>query len=313
MTTTNTEQGSHLRPLLTPRHWPSWLLMGLGWLVSQLPYRVQMWLGAKLGTLAARLVPRRRHIAAVNLKLGYPELTETQRHELLAAQFRSVGQGAMETGICWWGSQEKIDRLTHIEGQNNLEEAASRGRGIILLSAHTTSLEIGVRMLGPHLAALGYPSTAMYKPPHDPVVRYVMQTRREKHAGRPIISVDDVSSLLSALRRGEAIWYAADQRSRDRLSIEAEFLGQPAQTHTAIRQLARMTKATILPTFTLRRHDGQGYRLIIKPPLSDFPTSDEAADIRHLNAMIENLIQDDPAQYFWLHRRFKREGYDPYK
>src|SRR5699024_8848582 len=204
MTTTNTEQGSHLRPLLTPRHWPSWLLMGLGWLVSQLPYRAQMWLGARLGMLAMKLVPRRRHIADVNLRLGYPDLTDTQHRSLLTAQFRSVGQGAMETGICWWGSQEKIDRLTHLEGQENLEDAALRGRGIILLSAHTTSLEIGVRMLAPHLAALGYAPTAMYKPPHDPVVRHVMQTRREKHTGRPIISANDVSSLLSSLRRGEA-------------------------------------------------------------------------------------------------------------
>lgn len=287
--------------------------MGLGWLVSQLPYRPQMWLGARLGLLAARVIPKRRHVAEVNLALCYPELSEDERQDLLAAHFRSVGQGAIETGICWWGSKEKIERLAHVEGLEYLREAASRGRGILLLSAHTTSLEIGVRLAKKYFSELGLHITAMYKPPHDPVIDHVMRTRREAHIGGDSIAYDKLTALIKALRRGDAVWYAADQKARGRMGIEVEFFGQPARTHTATGHLARLGKATVLPFFTLRRADGQGYRLIIKPPLDNFPTGDEAADARRINALIESVVAEDPAQYFWLHQRFKLEDRDPYE
>ncbi|WP_109992080.1 lysophospholipid acyltransferase family protein [Salinisphaera sp. LB1] len=299
--------------LIAPRFWPSWLLMGLGWLLSQLPYRTQMRLGAGLGRLAALIVPGRRRVADINLRLCYPDLSDTERHELLDAHFRSVGQGALETGICWWGSQAKVDGLAHVEGLHHLEDAATRGRGIILLSAHTTSLELGVRMAQPYLADLGFRTTAMYKPPRDPVVERVMRQRREAHIGGAGIAANDVVALLAALRRGDAVWYAGDQKAGQRLSAVVDFFGQPARTHVAVSRMAGMTRATVVPFFTLRRADGAGYRLIIKPPLTDFPGPDEAADARRINAIIESVVNEDPAQYFWLHQRFKRDDYDPYK
>jgi len=299
--------------LYAPRHWPSWLLMGLGWLLSQLPYRAQMALGAWLGALAYYVIPSRRAVAAINLKLCYPDLSDDARHQLLKAHFRSVGQGAMETGICWWGSQAKVDGLAEVEGLAHLEDAATRGRGIILLSAHTTSLELGVRMAQKYMATLGFDTTAMYKPPHDPVVDHVMKTRREAHIGGASIADDDVVGLLAALRRGDAVWYAADQKASKRLGVMVDFFGQPARTHVAVSRMAKMTKATVVPFFTLRSADGRGYRLIIKPPLADFPSGDDAADARQINAIIEDVVAQDPAQYFWLHQRFKRKGFNPYK
>lgn len=299
--------------LIAPRYWPSWALMSLGWALSQLPYRFQMWLGARLGRLAAHIVPERRRIADINLQLCYPDLSDAGRRDLLDAHFRSVGQGALETGICWWGRQAKVDGLAHVEGLHHLEDAATRGRGIILLSAHTTSLELGVRMAQKYMAELGFQTTAMYKPPKDPVVERVMRKRREAHIGGASIADNDVVALLSALRRGDAVWYAADQKAGKRLSVVVDFFGQPARTHVAVSRMAKMTKAAVIPFFTLRRNDGPGYRLIIKPPLTDFPSGDEAADARRINAIIESVVDEDPAQYFWLHQRFKRNGYNPYE
>lgn len=299
--------------LLAPRHWPNWLLMGLAYGLSQLPYRSQMWLGARLGRLAQALIAKRRRIAAINLRLCYPDLNTEKRQELLNAQFRSVGQGALETGIGWWGRQAKIERLSHAEGLENLEAAAMRGRGIILLSAHTNAHVLGLRMSKQYLSALGYRLTAMFKPPHDPVVDHVIRRQYHAHIGPNPITDNDVVKLIAALRRGEAVWYAADQKAEKRLSVIVDFFGQPARTHIAISRLARMTRATVVPFFTLRRDDGQGYRLIFKPPLQDFPSDDEAADARQINAMIESVVNEDPAQYFWLHQRFKGTGHNPYR
>ncbi|MES1930715.1 lipid A biosynthesis lauroyl acyltransferase [Salinisphaera dokdonensis CL-ES53] len=299
--------------LRAPRYWGSWVLMGLGWLLSQLPYRLQMGIGRFFGNLAYHVIGERRRVADVNLRLCFPELGERERYQILRDHFRSVGMGAIETAICWWGPTDKIQSLAHIEGLEHLEAAAERGRGIILLSAHFTSLELGVRMAKGPLRELGYVTTAMYKAPHDPVVDHVMRTRREAHIGGSSIRDDDVKGLLKALRRKDAVWYAADQKPPKRLGVVVDFFGQPARTHVALSRLARMTKASVVPFFTLRREDGNGYRLIIKPSISDSLGEDETADAQRINAMIESVVREAPAQYFWLHQRFKRSGYNPYK
>lgn len=299
--------------LRSPRHWPSWLLMGLGWLLAQLPYRLQMALGRTLGGLGYHLVGKRRRIAAINLRLCFPELGEQERDRLLRAHFRSVGMGALETMLCWWGPTQRIDSLAHIEGLEHLEAAAARGHGIILLSAHFTSLELGVRMALRPLRELGYMTTAMYKAPHDPVVDHVMRTRREALIDGSGIRDDDVKGLLRALRRKDAVWYAADQKPPKRLGVVVDFFGQPARTHVALSRLARMSKASVVPFFTLRCDDGSGYRLVIKPSISDELGEDENDDARRINAIIESVVREAPEQYFWLHQRFKRSGYNPYK
>jgi len=299
--------------LRSPRHWGSWVLMGLGWLLARLPYRMQMGLGRVFGDIAYHVIGERRRVAEVNLRLCFPELGERARRRILRDHFRSVGMGAIETAICWWGPTAKIEALAHIEGLENLQAAAERGRGIILLSAHFTSLELGVRMAKRPLRELGYVTTAMYKAPHDPVVDHVMRTRREAHIGGSSIRDDDVKGLLRALRRKDAVWYAADQKPPKRLGLVVDFFGQPARTHVALSRLARMSKASVVPFFTLRREDGNGYRLIIKPSISADLGEDETADARRINEMIESVVREAPAQYFWLHQRFKRSGYNPYK
>lgn len=286
--------------------------MGLGQLIGRLPYGLQMATGRRLGDLARLLVGKRRRVALTNIRLCFPEYSEEEQRAVLHAHFQSVGMGAMETAICWWGDDAMIRRLSSIEGLDNLRAAADRGKGIILLSAHFTSLELGVRIGQRYLREFGIETTAMYKPPHDPVVDHVMRTRREAHIGGKSIPYRDIKGFLRALKRGHAVWYAGDQRAAKRHGELVEFFGQPALTHTAISRLAKMTGAAIVPFFTLRREDGQGYRLIVQPPLEDFPGDDPIADAKRINKLIEAVIRQAPAQYFWLHQRFRTKDANPY-
>src|SRR5699024_4445686 len=153
---------------------------------------------------------------------------------------------------------------------------------------------------------------AMYKPPHDPVIDHVMRTRREAHIGGKSIPYKNVKGFIRALRRGDAVWYAGDQRAAKKQGGLVEFFGRPALTHTGSSRLAHMTDATIVPFFTLRRDDGQGYRLIVQAPLTDFPSGDDIADAHRINALIEAVVRRAPEQYFWLHQRFRTPAADPY-
>lgn len=295
--------------LWAPRYWPTWFGLGLGWLISKLPYPLQMAIGRALGDLVRLLLKARRHIVAVNLELAFPELGEAERKALLRKHFRSAGQGVVETMITWWGSDERVRKLAHFEGLQHLRAARTAGRGIILLSAHFTSLELGVRMSTLHADV-----TAMYKAPANPIIDRVMRASREHQVGKDVIPKDNIRGLIRALRDGQAVWYASDQSARNKFSAMVPFFGVPAMTNLATSRLAKMSNAIVLPFFTLRRDDGRGYRVIIQAPLDNFPGDDELADTLRVNRVIEDIVREAPAQYFWLHRRFKRnDGIDPYK
>ncbi len=297
------------RQLLAPRYWPAWLGLAFGRLLAALPYRLQLGLGRMLGDLSYALIASRRHVVATNLRLAFPEWGETERRTRVRECFRSAGCGMIETLICWWASDAKVERLMHFEGLEHLQSAAAAGRGVILLSAHFTSLELGVRM-----SSMRVRLTAMYRPPSNPVIDHVMRGSRERIVGQDVIPKQDVRGLVKALRKGAVVWYAPDQSARNKFSGPVPFFGQPAMTNMATARIAEMSGAAVVPFFTLRKDDGSGIRLLVQPALKNFPSGDEAADARRINQIIEDVVRKAPTQYFWLHRRYKTygQGPDPY-
>ncbi|MGH8529917.1 MAG: LpxL/LpxP family Kdo(2)-lipid IV(A) lauroyl/palmitoleoyl acyltransferase [Nevskiales bacterium] len=298
------------RELLAPRHWPVWLGLALGRLIAALPYRLQMALGRRLGDLSYLLIASRRRVVDTNLRLAFPEWDEAGRRRQARECFRSAGCGMVETMICWWGSDAKVEQLAHFEGLEHLQAAAAGGHGVILLSAHFTSLELGVRM-----SSMKIKLTAMYRPPSNPVIDYVMRGSRERIVGQDVIPKQDVRGLVKALRQGAIVWYAPDQSARNKFAGLVPFFGQPAMTNMATARIAEMSGAAVVPFFTLRKPDGSGIRLIVKPQLQNFPSGDDSKDAERVNTLIENVVREAPTQYFWLHRRYKTygQGPDPYE
>ena len=97
--------------------------------------------------LALRLAGRRRHIAAVNLRLCFPGQSEDERQRLLKAHFDALGKGVIETALAWWGRSAPLQDRVRVVGLQHLQQARAKGRGVILLSAHFTTLELGGRLL----------------------------------------------------------------------------------------------------------------------------------------------------------------------
>ena len=105
--------------LLRPRYWPTWLGLGCLWLLVQLPWQVQMWLGKQLGLLLFKTLKRRRYICCVNLELAFPELSPEQRAELSLQHFISMGQGLFETALSWWGNEKRLSELAFLKTRTN--------------------------------------------------------------------------------------------------------------------------------------------------------------------------------------------------
>lgn len=286
---------------LHPRFWLLWLGLGLLWLLVQLPYRGLLLLGRGLGVLMYHLAGSRRSIATRNLQLCFPQMGAAEREHLLKENFASTGIAFFEMAMSWWWPKTRLAKLAHIEGLEHLQQAAQQGQGVILMALHFTTLEIGAALLGQRQTIDG-----MYREHGNPLFDFIQRRGRERHnLDATAIERDDIRAMLKVLRAGRAIWYAPDQDYGPKQSIFVPLFGIQAATVTATTKFARLGKAKVVPFTQERLADGSGYRLVIHPPMEDFPGESEVADCLRINQWVEQAISQCPAQYLWAHRRFK--------
>ncbi len=283
--------------LLHPRHWPVWLGFGILRLCALLPYSAGMALGRGLGRLFMRVARSRRRIAEINLALCFPELSDAERATLARQHFESLGMALVEISFIWWWPGERFNEYVQIEGEEHIPQALAQGRGIIFVSAHFTTLEVHGRILGGLT-----PVSPMYREFDNPVVAF-MVLRNRSRAIRDLIPKNDARKFIRTLKANESAWIIPDQDSSMKYSVFADFFGVPAATNVSISRFARITGAAVIP-FTTERLD-QGYRTRFLPALEAFPSDDVVDDARRLNRLFETWIRAQPAQYLWIHRRFK--------
>jgi len=116
---------------------------------------------------------------------------------------------------------------------------------------------------------------------------------------------EELRRSVKYLRSGGTVWYAPDQDMRGKDSVFVPFFGVPAATITATHHLARLSGAAVLPFFHRRSADGRSYTIRLEAPLEDFPSADVNADTARVNTLIERMVREAPAQYLWIHKRFK--------
>ncbi|WP_163937777.1 LpxL/LpxP family Kdo(2)-lipid IV(A) lauroyl/palmitoleoyl acyltransferase [Paraferrimonas sp. SM1919] len=286
--------------LLKPKYWGIWLGVAVTSLLSLLPIKTQMKIGAGIGRLALRYIPRRSKVAKRNLELCFPEMSEQQREKLLKQNFEQTGKAIFDTVNAWSWSNKRIQKHMKIEGQQHVEQAINDGHGVLLFAVHCLPLEMGARIFGQF-----HPGVGVYRPHDNPVMEY-LQVRGRLRSNKALVSKRDVRDMIKALRQKNVVWYTADQDfGRSTAVFIPLFAVEQAATITAATSLAKLGKAKVLPFFVERNDDDSGYRINIAAPLENFPGTDEIEDATRGNKVIEQLIMQNPSQYMWLHRRFK--------
>ena len=285
--------------LLSPRYWPTWVGLGVLRLLSLLPFRLKLTVGAALGALLRRLPLRYIRIARRNIELCLSDLDAAARRQLLNRHFTSLGIALLEMATAWWCPTARLQKISRLEGLEHLHAALARGRGAILLTAHFTPLEIGGRIL-----AAATPVNVIYRPSKNEALSYVLSRGRSRNGGHAIPR-DDVRAMITALKNNECVWYAPDQSYRKKGAEMVPLFGIPAATNTATSRIARMTGCAVLPFIVERLPGAAGYRAVIQPQLEDFPGDSPRADAERFHRFIETQVRAVPDQYLWIHRRFK--------
>jgi KDO2-lipid IV(A) lauroyltransferase len=240
-------------------------------------------------------------IADKNLEICFPELAEPERASLLERHFRSVGLSMVEMSIGWFASIEKLRSLVEVVGREHLDAAINRGRGVLLVGAHFTTLEVGVAIL----ADLTGPCVTMYRPQRNAMMDVLVRRGRRRFAQEQIPR-DNVRTLIKRLRDNKTVVYLPDQTYLGNQSALIPFFGEPAVTNTATPKLSKISGAVVLPYFFRRKQDDSGYVVDIGAPLENFPSDDAVDDTRRLVSLLEKYIRQVPDQYLWLYKKFKR-------
>ncbi len=269
-------------------------------MVVQLPYPLLLRTGSALGMLLYPLARRRRHIAKTNIRLAFPHLNSAQQKALVKAHFRASGIGFVEVGLSWWGKEKDLQRLTHIEGLEHIQQALEQGRGAIMLGSHFTCMILAGRLL-----AQAQPFHIVVKKAHNPVFEAMIRHYRlQQYQG--LLDSTDMRGILRVLKKNQVVWYAPDQDFRHRGSaVFVPFMGIQTATLTTTARLAKASRAPVLYIEFRCLPGARGYQLKLHPPLEDFPSGDDHADARRINALIEEDLKNTPEQYLWTHRRFK--------
>ncbi len=285
---------------LLPQYWLLWLGVALMYLISWLPYRLLMWFGSKLGVLLFKLMKSRQKVARRNLELCFPEKSVVEREKLVWQNAEETGKAMFETVIAWWWPNWRVKRLAHLKGYEHLEQAIAQGKGVLLLAGHFLHLEAAGRVIG-----LTHPSVGFYRPNNNPLLDY-LQYRGRIRSNKYMIGKRDVKGLIQALNEQEVCFYLPDQDyGRNRSEFVPFFAVAETATTTGTLLFAKAANCVVIPIYTSRLPNYQGYQVEILPPFTAFPSGDDKADVTRVNQWVEQAVLNHPEQYMWLHRRFK--------
>ena len=244
----------------------------------------------------------RRYITETNIRLCFPELSAAEQQALVKETCINNGIGLTEMAAGWFRSHAYFSKLVTVKGLDLLQQACDRGKGVLLVGAHYTTLDLGAALF-PRIA----PLACTYRPNKNPLFDAFILKGRLRNSGA--FDRSDIRGIFRYLRGSNILWYAPDQDYGPKHVVFAPFFGQQAATITATSRFARHNDSAVM---VVRYHRLPGrshkrYELEFSPVPDSFPSGDDVADATLINACLEAAIRHDPAQYIWLHKRFKTQ------
>jgi KDO2-lipid IV(A) lauroyltransferase len=276
-------------------------LLGLVWLLQWLPLRLLAPLGQGLGLLLHTFGHARRRVALTNLALCMPERSAAERRRLVREHFMWTGRSLLERGLLWHASPARLKRLIHVEGDVHLAERSERP--VMWLVPHFVGIEVAGAATQLFQTRLG---CDIYTAQSNPVMDAAFKQGRSRFGLALLFNRHQgAMPVVRAIKKGAAFFNASDMDFGLRDAAFVPFFGQPAATLLAPSRMARSLGMVVQPLVCEMLAGGRGWRVTFMPAWADWPTDDPVADAAAMNAFIEAQIETMPAQYFWVHKRFK--------
>ncbi len=270
-------------------------------LLSLLPYGALISIGYGLGYIASKIPSDRNRVININLNLCFPDLCKTQIDLLRKKHWRLLGRSLVEKSIIWLGSEKQLSRMIEVQSSVDLKSRKPR----ILVNMHFTGIE-GAIILSALAKRMHWPRTSgFFQRMKNPFFNQKMIGWRNRFGGNSIDRQGNTKAIIREIRNGDLIIVAPDIDLGLKDSEFVPFFGIETNTITTVSRLASITGAEVCLMTTTLKEDESGYLCKISEPLKDFPTNDHKEDTARLNQYFEDEIRLRPAEYYWVHKRFK--------
>jgi len=270
------------------------LLRALGYL----PLSWLRALGVGLGALLWVVIPSRRRVVQTNLRVCFPHLTDAERDLISNQTFVFFAQAWLDRSWLWHRSAACIQSRVKLSGE---VAALSESTPTVLFAPHFMGLDVGWTVL---TMSLPLHFTTIFTPQSNAAVDAWVAKGRERFGQVRLFRREDgVKPIVAALRQNELLYLLPDMNFGANESIFVPFYGEPAATVPSLPRFAKLGRACVVPVIT--RITEAGYEVVVHPAWNDYPTDDIWADTATMNQRLEEFINTMPAQYFWVHKRFK--------
>lgn len=267
-------------------------------LLAMLPLGVVRTAGMLFGWVLYVLVASRRRVVTVNLSLCFPERTPEEIRSLTRQTFVYFAQAWLDRSWVWHAPKSWILRRVTLTGA--VDELAGTEPTVVFVP-HFVGMDAawgGVTLRMPR------PSTTIYTDQSNKLVdRWILRGRRRWGNMRLFGRVEGVKPIVAAIRSGQPLYLLPDMDFGPQESIFVPFFGVPTATVPSLARFARLGRAKVVTVVVSMTTSG--YRVEVLPAWDNFPTNDVVADTALMNKKLEGYIRAQPAQYFWVHKRFK--------
>ena len=269
--------------------------------LQHLPLGLQAALGRGLGRLLHALAGGRRRVALRNVELCLPGWDEPRRRALVREHFQWLARSLLERGLLWYAPAARLKALIHVEGDVGFAERSTRP--VMWLVPHFVALDVaGVATQLFQGRTVG----SIYQAQSSAVFDEAMRRGRLRFGNAEIFARSERAlPLVRAIKRGHAFFNLPDMDFGAKDAAFVPFFGVPAATLLAPARMARSLGMAVQPVLAEILPGGAGYRVRFLPPWDDFPGDDDVAAATRMNRWIEDQIACNPAQYLWVHKRFK--------
>jgi Kdo2-lipid IVA lauroyltransferase/acyltransferase len=270
-------------------------------LLSLLPYGLLVSIGYGLGYIAARIPSDRNRVVKRNLQLCFPKMSAAEIDSLSKQHWRLLGRSLVEKSIIWLGSEKQLSHMIEVKSAVDLASREPR----ILVNMHFTGIE-GSIILSALAKRMDWPRTSgFFQRMKNPFFNKRIVDWRNRFGGNSIDRQGNAKAIIREIRNGDFIIIAPDIDLGLKDSEFVPFFGIETNTITTISRLASITGAQVCLMTTTLKEDESGYLCEISEPLENFPGTDPKSDTARLNEYFEKEIRLRPAEYYWVHKRFK--------
>ena len=274
-------------------------------LLGLLPRRAARGIGAGVGALAYRILPRLRSVGTRNLEIAFPEWSEGQRQEVLRKLYRNLGWELAE--FCQMPSYtpENTRSFLRYDGLERYLAARDKGKGVLIVTGHLGAWELSSF----YHSLMGHPMSMVIRRLDNAKVDQLVNGIRCLHGNRVLHKDDFARGLLGAMRQGESVGILMDTNMTPPQGVFVPYFGKLACTASGLARVALKTGATVLPGFMLWEDAEQKYVLHFGEEIAFDRTGDDEADTvtntAKCTAAIEAYVRQYPDQWLWVHRRWK--------